>query len=179
MLAMILTYTPIQAEGATVVEVSHSPDEPEAGQDVDITMKVDNATNITDVKMIFCTIDPFKCEFPVDMDQDSSDDTIFRYTITKDYDSGTKLGFKFKINYDNSTVQDFPESTANSDIHAVEGPFQGFYYFVFTLKSEPDNNIDILPWIVIIVLVVAIMPLIAAVLLWMKKRKGRKDEGEK
>ncbi|UCG70566.1 MAG: hypothetical protein JSV09_05990 [Thermoplasmata archaeon] len=177
MLAMLLSYIPAQAEDANVIEVSHSPDVPKSGEAVDITLKFDDATNISNVKIIYCKFDPIQCEFPQEMDQSTTDNNVFTYSILKEYDAGTKVGFKFKIN-ETGNIWDFPESTSDQNIHPFEGPYQGSYYHIYTLEAKPqvDSN-----WylIVVIVLIVAIMPLIAGILLWMKKRKGRKDEDEK
>ena len=177
--ALTTTLIPAHAGTANVIEVTHSPDVPESGQDVNITMKVDNATNITSVKIIYCSIEPFICQLPANMTKSSSDNNLFTYTITKKYNPRTKIGFKFNITYEDATYQILPKSTADSSLHPVEGPYDKFYYFTFTIKSDSIVDTNFLTWIVIVIIVVAIIPLIAAILLWTKKRKGRKDEGEK
>jgi hypothetical protein len=182
-LAFVLLTVPTGIQGASISEVSHEPAIPKAGEGVDITVKFSDVSNVTVVSIIYCTIEPFKCAAPANMIRDSSDNTIFTYTITKDYNPGTKIGFKFKIQYDDGRpVEDFPKSQADSSLHEVYGPIDvdDSYYFTYTLKSESTQDLTLF-FIVLAVLIVAFIPLIVAALLLMKKRKakGREDEDEK
>lgn len=181
--AIILLTTPTGVLGASVSEVTHDPAIPKSSEAVTVTLKFSDVSNVTSVSVIYCSIDAdgtIKCEFPQNMIQDSSDNTLFTYTITKTYDAGMKIGFKFKINYDDRPTEDLPKSQADSPLHEVDGPYEDSYYFIYSLESESTQDLTLF-LIVLVVLIVAFIPLIVATLLLMKKRKakGREDEDEK
>lgn len=181
--ALVLLTAPTGALGATVSEVTHNPETPKSGEGVTVALKFSDVSNVTTISVIYCSIaadGTIKCEFPQAMTQDSSDDTLFTYTITKTYDAGMKIGFKFKINYDDRPTEDFPKSQTDSSLHDVDGPYEGSYYFIYSLQSEPTQDLTLF-LIVLVVLIVAFIPLAVATLLLMKKRKakGREDEDEK
>jgi hypothetical protein len=182
-LAIVLLTAPTGVLGASISEVTHDPAIPKSGEGVDIALKFSDVSNVTSVSIIYCSISPdnkITCEFPQNMIQDSSDNTLFTYTIAKTYDPGIKIGFKFKINYDDGRPNEsFPKSQADSPFHDVDGPYEDSYYFIYTLKSESTQDLTLF-FIVLAVLIVAFVPLILAALLLMKKRKakGRNDEEE-
>jgi len=173
-IAIVTAFMPMSVQGWNVSKVSHSPEIPKTGEDVEITIEFEDASNISSIFIIYCTIEPFKCQAPVDISENSVNENTFTYTITKKYDPGTQIGFKFKVTYQNSTIQYVPKSQDDSNIHSLSGPFGGSYYFIYTLESE-------LPLLYIIVpfLIVSIVPVIIAILFWKKKRKGKKHEDEK
>ncbi len=169
--AVFTSFMPVQAQGATVTEVTHSPSVPKAGEDIEITLEFDDASTINVTSMIYCTIEPvFLCELPVDMTEDGN---MFTYTITKDYEAGTLMGFKFRVAYENGSFQRIPASLDDSDIHPVKGPYEGFYYFTFSLESEQFPL-----YLVAILIIIVVVVGIAAVVLLKKKRKGNEDEDE-
>ena len=172
--ALYTSFMPVQTQGATVTEVSHSPNVPKSGEDVEITLRFDNASTIKGIHIICCTIEPlFKCEFPVNMTKDATNGNMFTYTITKDYDAGTLLGFKFRVSYENGSFEYIPASLDDSDIHPVEGPYEGSYYYTFTLEQDPFPL-----YLVAILVIVIVVVGIAAVVLLKKKGKGKKHEDE-
>jgi hypothetical protein len=180
--AIILLTAPASVLGASVSEVTHAPAIPKTGEDVTVTLKFSDVSNVTTISVIYCSIaadGTITCEFPQSMVQDSSDNTLFTYTITKTYEAGMKIGFKFKINYDDRPTEDFPKSDTGSSLHDVDGPYEGSYYFIYSLQSEPTQDMTLF-LIVLVVLIVAFIPLIAATVILMKKRKakGREDEDE-
>jgi hypothetical protein len=169
---MITGMMTIQAQNAAITNVTHGPEVPTSGETVDVTLRLEDASNVTLISIIVCTIEPFVCEMPESMTQSTSDSNTFTYPITKTYDPGIKMGFKFKIKFDDTTTQDFPKTAADSSYHPIDGPFEGFYYFVYTLESESTQGSTLII-IMAVVLIVAFIPLILAAILLSRKRKER------
>ncbi len=177
--AMVLLAAPTGVQGASISEVTHAPAVPKSGEGVDLTLKFSDASNVTQVTVIYCTIEPFKCELPAVMTRNASDDTMFTYTIAKTFDPGIRMGFKFVIGFDNGPNENFPKSEGDSSLHVLDGPFEGSYYFIYSLESGNTQDLTLF-LIVLVVLLVAFIPLIVATMILMKKRKakGNRDEDE-
>jgi hypothetical protein len=176
-LSLLTSIIPLQVSGAEVSETSHSPDVPKSGEAVEISVTLVDVTNVTGVSMIYCSIDPFLCEMPVDMSPDTSNANKFKYTITKEYDPGMQVGYKFKISYQSGSPESVPKSQADSSIHPVAGPFEGSFYFVYSLESPAAEPFPI--YLLILLIIIPIVVIVAVVVLMKRKGKGKKDEGDK
>ena len=174
---MLLPLASVGAYGSVATAVTRTPDSPKAADDVQVTLELENASNVTSIYIIVCTIEPFACELPANMTRDATNVNLFRYAIAKDFGAGTRVGFKFKIYYNDSTEGKLPESTGDSELHPVEGPFQGSYYFVYKVADEPTDGSLPLLYIMIPIIVIVVIALAAVLLL--RKKKGKQDEPEK
>ena len=177
-IASILVSYPIMPAGASswnVSSVQHSPAVPKSGETVNVTLTLQEGANVSFVRISVCTLAPtYKCDQPINMSRSSSNSNEFAHQIKKNYNPGWQVGFKFRINYTNSSPEDFPKSQGDSNYHEVEGPIQELFYFSYTLEAAPSDD-SLLIYALVAFVIVDIV--IIAVYLAFRAKKTKAAKG--
>ena len=93
---LLICSPPARAE-PNIRNVTHSPQNPVAGEDISVFVEVNNTSNITEVKLQYCTVDPGLCYPHITM---TLDNKTYSAQITRDFEDGTIIEYNITITYD-------------------------------------------------------------------------------
>ncbi len=150
---LLISIPTVNAEG-NIKSVMHSPQEPSAGQDITVFVEVNSTSNITGVKLEYCTVEPAQCYVPLTMTL--GEDNTYSAQITRDFEGGTIIEYNITITYDNGSEEYSPV---------------GSQYHYINLTGEPsqrENNLLIALIVIIVIIIVLI------VVYYIIKRKSQK-----
>jgi cytochrome c-type biogenesis protein len=107
-LSFLLTpFSGVFAE-TNVLSVSHTPQNPEVGQIIDVSLVVNDTSNIANVSLLYCQIEPnYLCYTPsIEMNL-IENDTYFG-SIIHDFSGITRIGYNITITYDDDSIEYSP-----------------------------------------------------------------------
>ncbi|MCE7743144.1 MAG: hypothetical protein GOP50_11905 [Candidatus Heimdallarchaeota archaeon] len=111
-----------------ITSIEHSPSTLIQGENLTVTVVFYDTTNISQVKLLLCTITPeFLCE-PQPILMVEMEAGTYEGKFLVDYDIGTTVGYHIKIVYENFTSVIIPETPTFLDMDIIE-PITGFYFF--------------------------------------------------
>ncbi|MHA1200463.1 MAG: hypothetical protein ACTSQF_14165 [Candidatus Heimdallarchaeaceae archaeon] len=111
-----------------ITSIEHSPSSLIQGENLTVTVYFYNTTDISQVKLLICTITPeFLCE-PQPIPMVEMETGTYEGKFLVEYDVGTTVGYHIIIVYENFTSVIIPERSALLDMEIIE-PLTGFYFF--------------------------------------------------
>lgn len=120
-----------------VLSVRHSSEAPSSGESVTVFTELADTSNVSWVRLIYCTIDPYACQLPVDMN--SSDGRVYTGEI-KGYGEGEQIGYSITIRYTDNHTEKYPKGMQDGD-NIIE-PIQGAFYYSYTVSGEYADGAD-------------------------------------
>ena len=123
--------------GITSIELDPSP--LVIGENFTVTVVFYDTTNISQVKLLICTLTPkFLCEPQPTLMIEVNTGT-YEGIFLVDYDVGTTVGYHIIIVYENFTSVIIPETPAFLDMDIVE-PLAGYYFFNAGAVQQPTDE---------------------------------------
>jgi cytochrome c-type biogenesis protein len=115
-LFVIIFSIPISSAGQNIKSVTHSPEEPFQEEKITVSVQVNDTTNITEVELLYCQIEPeFICYIPLYMTL--GENNTYSVNITENIDKVTRLGYNITILYDNGSEEFSP---ADEHYHYID-----------------------------------------------------------
>jgi hypothetical protein len=114
---------------------STEPVKPTIEDDVTFTLVVDDDSQINSVSIILAWDKPEFTESSAQPMEKSTDNT-YTYKSTQKFESGTKVGYRFIINYDQDVVEPVPTSSSTANVFEEQEEL----YFGLTVGGLPDIN---------------------------------------
>jgi cytochrome c-type biogenesis protein len=116
-----LLFFPQTVAEPNIISVDHTPQNPFSNEDLTIIVGVNDTSNISDVSLLYCQIEPeYFCYQPIKMNP--GDNNTFFATTTEDLTKVTRVGYNVTITYNDQT-KDY-------------SPLNETYFYVNLTKAE-------------------------------------------
>ncbi|MFQ6061280.1 MAG: cytochrome c biogenesis protein CcdA [Thermoplasmata archaeon] len=154
-----LIFSSLPARGELILDVSHSPETPIPGEEVNVTVRVLDPPNITLVWLIWCRFDTGTCT-PANVSYGGNDTYWAKIGGDPDIVNGTVIGY-------NVTVED---NTGEIDYYPDVGKYFNLTYVGPTPPKRPPPPLITLEFILIEGFLISITLALLGILMWRKKR---------
>jgi cytochrome c-type biogenesis protein len=150
MVVILLAFIPIASAESNIKNVTYSPEVPFPGEAITVYMVVNDTSNITNVRLLYCQIEPsYLCYTPLYMTLKNNN--TYTINITENLEDITRLGFNITLTYYNGSMEYSPK--------------EGTYHYVnFTGEGPkppcPTENTLALQFLVVALIVVLIFMVI-------------------
>jgi cytochrome c-type biogenesis protein len=149
------------------LSTSHTPQDPEVGQIIDVFMDVNDTSNITKVSLLFCQIEPLYVCYTPSLEMTLFSNNTYTGSITRDLKGITKIGYNITIFYDNGSLEYSPVGATYHYVDIIGGET--------TPPPCPTQNLLGIQ----ILLVVLIVIIIYMVVKHQKDKKNQKPQDKK
>jgi cytochrome c-type biogenesis protein len=165
LLVVVLVLTSLPAKGQLIVEVTHSPDVPLPGEEVNVTVLVADAPNITFVELQWCVFDPvtletITCDFS-SVTYEGNNTYWGRIGKSDLVENGTLIGYRVTIE----------NTTGVREFHPGEHEYVHITYIGPSPTKKPAPPLVTLEFILIQALLIGIAVALIAIIVW-RMRKG-------
>lgn len=165
MVVILLTFIPLASAESNIKKVTYSPEIPFPGEKIEVYIEVNDTSNITDVRLQYCQIEPsYLCYPPLHMTL--IDNNTYIVNITENLEGITKLGLNITVTYENGSKEYSPKD--------------GKYHYVNFTGEEPkppspaENTLALQVFIVALIVVLIFM-----IILYIRDRKRAKPMNKK
>jgi len=165
MVVILLTFIPPASAESNIKKVTYSPEIPSLGEKIEVYMEVNDTSNITNVRLLYCQIEPsYLCYPPLYMTL--IDNNTYIVNLTENLEGITRLGFNLTVTYENGSIEYSPKD--------------GTYHYVYFTGEEPKPPSPAENTLALQVLIVAlIVALIFMIILYIRDRKRAKPMNKK
>jgi cytochrome c-type biogenesis protein len=157
---LFLLLIPYAAGESNISSITHKPENPFSGEDLNVIVQINDTSNISSVSLLYCQIEPdYFCYKPISMTP--GDNNTYFATTTEDLSKVTRLGYNITIIYNNLTKE--------------YQPIGETYFYV---NITPDSGGETPPCptnesLAIQVLIIVLMVIFAFILIKHYKRKDK------
>ena len=164
-LIILLIFLPNVSAEPNIKSVTYYPENPFSGDEITVYVEVNDTSNITDVRLLYCQIEPsYLCYPPLHMTL--IDNNTYTINITENLEGITRLGFNITVSYENGSKEYSPKD--------------GTYHYVNFTGEEPKPPSPTENTLALQALVVAlIVVLIFMITLYIRDRKKAKPINKK
>ncbi|MFQ6128258.1 MAG: cytochrome c biogenesis protein CcdA [Thermoplasmata archaeon] len=155
--ALILSSLPVR--GDLILEVSHSPETPIPGEEVNVTVRVLDSSNISFALLTWCNFDTDSCT-PIEMTYGGNDTYWGKIGGDQDIVNGTIVGY-------NITVED---NTGERDYYPDVGKYFNITYVGATLPEKPAPPLVTLEFLLVEGFLIGIILALLGIVIWRKKK---------
>lgn len=134
-----------------VIEVSHYPEEPFYYDEITVTVVVNDTSNITEIKLLYCQIEPIYGCYPDLLNLTLGENNTYSTVITRDLSKVELLGLNFTVLYTDGSKEYSP--IGGEDYHYVDINITGTQSTSAPCPTESNLAMQILIIILIIILV--------------------------
>jgi cytochrome c biogenesis protein CcdA len=128
---------------ATVLDVTHSSPGSEVNGSLSVTIEFQDVTEISSVRINFCSIEPFFCFYTTYLNY-TGDNTYSGLFQDFGFKTGTTLIYNFDIKYIDDSSDKFPN---NSTLNKYDNLFEvaeNIYYFTFKVgEITPEDKVSL------------------------------------
>jgi cytochrome c-type biogenesis protein len=149
------------------ISTSHSPQDPQVGQVIDVFLNVNDTTNISQISLLYCQIEPLYLCYTPSIEMVLLDNDTYTASITRDLSGITKIGYNITISYDDDSIEYSPVGTTYHYVNITGGE-------TAPTPCPSDNLLGIQ-----ILLVVLIVIIIYMVVKHQKDKKSNKPQDKK
>jgi hypothetical protein len=154
---------PMPAEEVEVQDIIHSPNEPPFDGSFKVTINLGNNSNVDDIEIFMCTMDPFVCFYSgtmTDLGNGAYESTIELGDF--DLKNDTIIGYNFEITYNNATKEKIPDDSMMNDYDNILKVGEDVYYLTLTLgegmeNEEEGEQVEAIPFINMIMMLMGII----------------------
>jgi cytochrome c-type biogenesis protein len=103
-IVFLLFFTLQSAGENNIKSITHTPQNPYSGEDLNVIVQVNDTTNISRVSLLYCQITPnYFCYKPIEMT--AGENNSYFATTTEDLSGVTRVGYNITIIYDNQSKE--------------------------------------------------------------------------
>jgi cytochrome c-type biogenesis protein len=104
---LFLLFIPQAAGESNIKSVTHMPQNPFSGEDLNVIVQVNDTSNISSVSLLYCQIEPdYFCYKPIEMT--AGENNSYFATTTEDLSDVTRMGYNITITYNNLSKESQP-----------------------------------------------------------------------
>jgi cytochrome c-type biogenesis protein len=113
-----VAFLPSVAAQPNVISVTHYPENPFSYDEITVYVEVNDTSNITSIKLLFCQIEPdYKCYNPP-LNMTPGENNTYSTIITQDLERTSLLGLNFTLLYNDESIEYSP--TGGEDYHYID-----------------------------------------------------------
>jgi cytochrome c-type biogenesis protein len=159
---LLVLLSPNGTAQGNVVDAYIDPVQPYAGETVSVYSELADLTNVSAVQTQYCTVDPETMEVGICYFTPAEDlgNQTFLSNITDLFDGGTMLGYKIIVQYDDQSLEYYPE--------------ENYFYFNYSGSSLPPADTEIPMEVIVIEALLGVFIVALVVLIAYRKVKGIK-----
>ncbi len=159
LMVVLISSSPL-ASGQLILDVSHSPDAPIPGEEINVTVRVLDPSNLSFLLITWCNFDTGSC-YPEDMVYEGNDTYWRRIAGDEDIRNGTVVGFNITVENTTGHRDYFPEVDKYFNVTYV-GP---------SPPAKPAPPLITLEFVLIEAFLIGITVALFGILIW-RKIKG-------
>jgi cytochrome c-type biogenesis protein len=115
---LLSVYLPQVGAESNVKSVTHYPENPFSYDEITVYVEVNDSSNITSIKLLFCQIEPeYKCYNPP-LTLTLGENNTYSTVITQDLEQTSLLGLNLTVTYNDDSIEYSP--TEGEDYHYVD-----------------------------------------------------------